>query len=48
MTDDELTTEQVLEIRASSERNRALADRFGVDIDTVSAIRRGESWKHLL
>lgn len=39
-----LTWEQVAEIRASSEPQQSLADRFGVSQPAVSAVRTGRSW----
>ena len=43
-----LTVEQVLEIRASSETNRVLAERFGVTEVTVHSVRRFKTWKWLV
>lgn len=42
-----LTPQQVLEIRASSEENRALADKYGVGIIAVRRARSGETWTHV-
>jgi transposase len=42
-----LTPEQVLEIRASTESDKALADRFGVWQSTIYAIRTGKKWRNL-
>lgn len=39
-----LTDEQVREIRASSEPQKALAARFGVDPSTVSLVKSGRTW----
>lgn len=36
---------QILEIRASTESEEALAARFGVTRATIGRARRGESWK---
>lgn len=43
-----LTEDNVREIRASNERGVDLAARFGVSPVTISAIRVGRLWKHLL
>lgn len=40
-----LTLEDVLEIKASPERNFVLAERFGVSRTAISLIRRGKNWK---
>jgi hypothetical protein len=42
-----LTEQQVREILESSETNEILSRRYGVAQPTVSAIRRGKTWKHL-
>lgn len=42
-----LTENQVMEIRASSERGKTLAERHGVTQTTISEIRKGHSWGHL-
>lgn len=42
-----LTDEAVLAIRASSEDNYTLAKRYGVSNVTISAARRGKTWKHV-
>lgn len=42
-----LTEEQVLEIRASSESQKNLADRYGVSATIVSLAQRGKTWKHV-
>jgi len=42
-----LTDEEVLEIRASSETQQELADRFGVSQRNISFIRNRKTWKHL-
>jgi hypothetical protein len=42
-----LSADQVREIRASSESDRVLGERFGVDRNNISAIRRRETWKHI-
>lgn len=41
-----LTKEQVTAIRASTETNRALADKYGVGIIAIRRARSGETWKH--
>lgn len=43
-----LTNKDVLYIRNCNERNCDLADKFGIDRSTVSHIRRGNTWRHLL
>ncbi len=43
-----LTSEQVKEVRASTENNVAIARRLGVTDRLISAIRSGKVWKHLL
>jgi len=40
-----LTVAQVLAIRASAERNTALAARYGVSHQNVALIKRGMIWK---
>jgi hypothetical protein len=40
-----LTQSQVLAIRQSSESQRALGRRYGVDHSTISRIRSGQNWK---
>lgn len=40
-----LTEEDVIYIRSSDEPRKALADRFGVSMSTISSIRLGRSWK---
>lgn len=42
-----LTTEQVIEIRSSNERQRVLAERYGVSIPLISAIQTRRLWKHV-
>lgn len=42
-----LTEEQVLEILASDELHRIVAERYGVRHQTISDIKRGKSWGHL-
>lgn len=37
----------VAEIRASSDTNKAIAVKYGVDASTVSNIRSGKTWKHV-
>jgi hypothetical protein len=41
-----LTAAQALDIRASSDSQRALAALYGVDKSTIGRIRRGETWSH--
>jgi hypothetical protein len=43
-----LTEAAVVDIRSSPETGRALARRYGVTFQTISDIRRGTRWKHLL
>ncbi len=44
-----LSEKDVLEIRANTTATfRGLAAQYGVDNGTISAIRYGRSWKHLL
>jgi hypothetical protein len=40
-----LTPESVLKIRASSEQNKVLANRYGVTREHIGNIRKGRSWK---
>ena len=42
-----LTAEEALAIRRSNESGPIMAKRYGISRSTVSAIRRGRSWKHL-
>ena len=42
-----ITTVQAQEILNSSDRNYLLAERFGLDPCTISAIKAGRIWKHL-
>jgi len=42
-----LTAAQVLEIRKSTERQVALAARYGVNQATISLLRSGRTWSHL-
>ena len=42
-----LTEEQIMEIRASNEQGKALAERYGVAQTTISDIQKGKSWQHL-
>jgi len=46
--ESKLTEAEVLAIRASAERGRRLAERYGVSPSTVCEIRKGRKWKHLL
>jgi hypothetical protein len=43
-----LTAEQVLEIRASDKSLSQLARQYNVHKTTISLIRSGKSWKHLI
>lgn len=43
-----LNDAKVLEIRASRESYAVLAERYGVNWQTISAVRTGDSWKHLI
>ena len=43
-----LTEDDVHHIRQSGESNRALARRLGVNHKTVSLVRRGLTWKHVI
>ena len=42
-----LTREIVLEIRASKESNRIIADRFGIDVSYARQIRKRITWKEV-
>lgn len=42
-----LTEADVLEIRASTEKGKVLAARYGVAPSQISLIRNGKSWAHL-
>lgn len=42
-----LLKEQVIEIFLSSEKQKSLADKFGVSISSISNIRRGDKWSFL-
>lgn len=43
-----LTEEMVREIRGSADSGAALARRFGVDRSTVTSIRAGKGWRHVV
>jgi hypothetical protein len=43
-----LTEAKVRSIRASNKTTRQLADKYGVAIVTIQAIRSGRLWRHLL
>ena len=43
-----LSDEDVRNIRSSSEPQKILAERYGIQQSAVSKIRRGLTWKHLL
>lgn len=47
VTVGKLVTAQVLAIRADSRSCRAIADDFGVSLNTISTIKRRIIWKHL-
>jgi len=42
-----LTQEAVIEIRASEEKGRALAKKYGVSETTISRVRLGTGWKSI-
>ena len=42
-----LTDEMVREIRASGDKQAALARRYGVSDDTIRRVRRREFWRHV-
>jgi hypothetical protein len=42
-----LTEDQAMEIRASDEQGKTLAERYGVTQTTISEIQKGKSWQHL-
>lgn len=42
-----LNPDTVRMIRASSETNRAIAERLGVGINTIRGVRIGRTWKHV-
>lgn len=43
-----LSESQVLEIRASKEKGVVLAKMYGVSATTISSLRKGRGWAHLL
>jgi hypothetical protein len=43
----QLTEDDVRTIRAAGETQKILADRFGVSISLIGAIKRGAIWKHV-
>lgn len=43
-----MTDEQILLIRADIRSNRAIAAAFGLRKSTISDIKRGRTWRHLL
>lgn len=47
-TNIKLTAEQVLQIRASKKTHRKLSVEYGVFHTTISDIKSGRTWKHLL
>lgn len=42
-----LSESDVMEIRRSSEGDKALAARYGLDVSTIHCARSGRKWKHL-
>lgn len=42
-----LLTSEVIEIRNSDEPSIVLAEKYGVDDSTISAIRRNKYWRHI-
>lgn len=42
-----LSAVDVVDIRASKDSRKALADRFGVSPHTIKAVRRGTNWTHI-
>jgi hypothetical protein len=42
-----LTTEKVLEIRASTKGTRALATQYGVSLSCIEKVRERRTWKHV-
>jgi hypothetical protein len=42
-----LTDQQILEIRASAELQRVLAERYGVRENAISRIKTGRRWAHI-
>lgn len=47
-TGAKLKTKQVLYIRNSDQSSKTLAKKFNVTYDTITKIRRGATWRHLL
>jgi hypothetical protein len=43
-----LTEEDVLLIRASSEKSVRLSEKFGITEAAICSIRKGRTWRHLL
>lgn len=43
-----LTTQEVLDIRASTGRHEDIAARYGVSTSNISMIVSGKTWRHLL
>jgi HNH endonuclease len=43
-----LTEKEVLEIRESTEKLKFLSNKYNVHINTISKIRLGKLWKHLI
>lgn len=43
-----LTDAAVYEIRRNRQTLKTLADRFGISTTTISDVRRGRTWRHLL
>lgn len=43
-----LTSNQVMEIRASTESNKVLAEKYNTSASNIRSIKSGQSWRHLL
>lgn len=43
-----LTEKQVIKIKADRSKVKDIAEKYGVSIPTIEAIRYGRTWKHLL
>lgn len=48
VSNSKLTAEQAREIKFSKERTGTLVSRFGVERHTISNIRSGKTWKHII
>lgn len=42
-----LTDAQVIAIRADDRLLKVIADQYGIAVNTVGYIQRGDTWKHL-